>query len=290
MTPDTRGRIELALGSRIVKSTPVAGGDINEAERIDLLDGRQAFVKTNLNAPRGMFPAEAIGLQWLKAANVIRLPEVYAVCGDAATGQAAFLVLEWIGQGRPAQDFDERLGRALAQLHQTFAGSFGFNSNNFIGSLPQDNSEKSSWSEFYWTRRLEPQVRRAASSGKLETSTVHAFDKLSLRLAEYYGTAEPPARLHGDLWGGNLHIDSGGSPCLIDPAVYGGHREMDLGMMRLFGGFSPRVFSAYAECYPLLPGYEERVILAQLYPLLVHVNLFGGGYAASVKRGVERYL
>jgi fructosamine-3-kinase len=237
-----------------------------------------------------MFPAEAMGLGWLKAANAIRLPEVYAVCDDTATGQAAFLVLEWVAPGSAANDFDERLGRELARLHQTFASSFGFNSNNFIGSLPQDNREKASWSEFFWSRRLEPQVRLAANAGKLATSTVVAFEKLSLRLADIYSVAEPPARLHGDLWGGNLHIDSSGSPCLIDPAVYGGHREMDLAMMRLFGGFSPRVLAAYAECYPLLEGFEERVVLAQLYPLLVHVNLFGGGYAASVKRGVDRYL
>ena len=290
MTPDTKLRIEAALGSKIVKSSSVSGGDINEATRIELSDGRRAFVKTNLNAPRGMFPAEARGLGWLREAQAIRLPQVYAVCRDDATGQAAYLVLEWIEPGHAAADFDERLGQGLAQLHQTQAPSFGFDSDNFIGSLPQDNQREACWTEFFWKRRLEPQVKRAVESRRLDTSTRHAFERLALRLPELFPVIEPPARLHGDLWGGNLHIDSGGQPCLIDPAVYGGHREMDLGMMQLFGGFSARTLAAYAECYPLAEGFEQRVALTQLYPLLVHVNLFGGGYAASVKKAVQRYI
>jgi len=119
---------------------------------------------------------------------------------------------------------------------------------------------------------------------------VYNFEKLAARLADLFAVNEPPARLHGDLWSGNLHVDSEGEPCLIDPAVYGGHREMDLGMMRLFGGFSARVFDAYAEQYPLSPGYQDRIQLMQLYPLLVHVNLFGGGYVASVRNAVKKYV
>ncbi len=290
MTPDAQSRIETALGSRIVKNLPVAGGDINDATRIDLSDGRRAFVKTNLSAPRGMFPAEARGLKWLSEANTLRVPEVYAVCREDATGQAAYLVLEWIEPGCKAHQFDEILGQGLAQMHRAYAASFGFDSDNFIGSLPQDNRSEPSWPEFFWTRRLQPQVKRAVDARRLEVSTQRAFEKLSLRLPELFSVTEPPARLHGDLWGGNLHTDSNGMPCLIDPAVYGGHREMDLGMMRLFGGFSPRVFATYADCYPIAPGFEERLALTQLYPLLVHVNLFGGGYAASVKNAVKRYV
>ena len=290
MTPDTCSRIEAALAAKIVKTAPVAGGDINEATRIELSDGRCAFVKTNLNAPRGMFPAEAKGLQWLREAQAIRLPEVYAVCGDDATGQAAYLVLEWVEPGRPSSDFDERLGRSLARLHLAHASSFGFDSDNFIGSLPQSNHGEATWPEFYLKRRLAPQVKRAVDSHRLDASTQRAFEKLARRLPELFSVFEPPARLHGDLWGGNLHVDASGVPCLIDPAVYGGHREMDLGMMRLFGGFSQRAFAAYAESYPLLPGFEERVPLTQLYPLLVHVNLFGGGYSTSVKQVVMRYV
>jgi fructosamine-3-kinase len=290
MTPDTQSRIESSLGSRIVKTRSVAGGDINEAARIELSDGRRAFVKTNLSAPRGMFPAEARGLRWLSEAGALRLPEVYAVCREDATGQAAYLVLEWIEPGSPSAGFDENLGRGLAQLHRAHAPHFGFDSDNFIGSLPQDNGCEANWPEFFWKRRLLPQVKRAVSAQRLDISTERSFEKLSHCLTELFPVTEPPARLHGDLWGGNLHTDSSGLPCLIDPAVYGGHREMDLGMMRLFGGFSPRVFAAYAESFPIAPGFEERLALLQLYPLLVHVNLFGGGYATSVKKAVAHYV
>lgn len=290
MISGTQARIEEALSARIVNTKQVAGGDINDAYRVELSNGRRAFVKANLTAPKGMFPAEARGLGWLREANVIRVPEVYAVCRDDATGQAAFLVLEWIEPGARIVNFDERLGQGLAALHQSGAACFGFESNNFIGSLPQDNQPESDWCDFFWKRRLEPQFKRAVSARKLDTATANRADKLRLRLPEFFATPEPPARLHGDLWGGNLHLDSSGMPCLIDPAVYGGHREMDLGMMRLFGGFSPRVFDAYAESYPFAPGYDERVPLTQLYPLLVHVNLFGGGYAESVRKTIDRYV
>ncbi len=290
MTPDTRARIEQALQAKIVASRSVAGGDINEATRIELSDGRLAFVKSNLGAPKGMFPAEARGLAWLAEAKAIRIPEVYTVCRDSATGQAAYLVLEWIVPGHPGKHFDQRLGQSLARLHKTAAASFGFDSDNFIGSLPQDNRPCAAWSEYFYCRRLEPQVKRAMDARRLDAATASAFAKLAPRLDDIFTVVEPPARLHGDLWGGNLHVDERGDPCLIDPAVYGGHREMDLGMMRLFGGFSEVVFDAYAEAYPLAPGCQERVALTQLYPLLVHVNLFGGGYAASVKQAVQRYI
>ena len=290
MTPDTRARIEQALQAQIVGSRSVAGGDINQATRIELSDGRLAFVKSNLDAPRGMFPAEARGLDWLAQANAIRTPKVYAVCRRDATGQAAYLVLEWIAPGHPGKQFDERLGRSLAQLHHAGAPGFGFDSDNFIGSLPQSNLSAPTWPEFYYSRRLEPQVKRAIDARRLDAATARTFEKLALRLGDVFMPAEPPARLHGDLWGGNLHVDNAGDPCLIDPAVYGGHREMDLGMMHLFGGFSASVFEAYNEAYPLTPGYQQRVPLTQLYPLLVHVNLFGGGYAASVQRIVKLFV
>jgi fructosamine-3-kinase len=289
MITGTQARIESALGARVLQAKPVSGGDINDAWRIELSDGRRAFVKSNLTAPKGMFPAEAKGLAWLREPNVIRVPEVYAVCRDDATGQAAFLVLEWIEAAAKGARFDECLGQSLAALHQSGAPGFGFVSNNFIGSLPQENQTLGDWCDFFWKRRLEPQVKRALAARKLDASIERSFDKLRQKLPELFPTPEPPARLHGDLWGGNLHVDDRGMPCLIDPAVYGGHREMDLGMMRLFGGFSSRVFEAYAEAFPLAENYEERIPLTQLYPLLVHVNLFGGGYAESVKKTLNRY-
>jgi fructosamine-3-kinase len=138
--------------------------------------------------------------------------------------------------------------------------------------------------------RLEPQVRLASEEGRVDAGLRRDFERLYARLPGLVGPPEPAARLHGDLWGGNLHRDGDGLPALVDPAVYGGHRELDLAMMRLFGGFSERCFAAYHEAWPLAPGHEARVGLCQLYPLLVHVNLFGGSYTSSVKRTLARYV
>jgi fructosamine-3-kinase len=274
-----------ALGSAVCKASRVAGGDINDAYRVKLADSREVFVKTHDAAPQGLFQAEARGLQWLAEAGAIALPKVLAVSNDDAV---PFLVLELIEPGSRSRDFDERLGRELAALHRVGAPGFGLDHDNFIGSLPQTNAVEQDWQSFYRQQRLVPQVRRAARH--LGSALQQNFDQLYARLPDLVGTAEPPARLHGDLWGGNLHATVSGAPCLIDPAVYGGHREIDLAMMQLFGGFSERVFDAYDEAYPLQPDWRERVQLYQLYPLLVHVNLFGGGYVGSVQRALSRYV
>ena len=282
-----RGNIEAALGSRITASRPLSGGDINDALALELADGRRVFLKTNADADPGMFPAEARGLAWLAEAGCIRVPQVIAV---AAAGDApGYLALELIESARRHADFDALLGRGLAALHRSGAPGFGLDHDNFIGRLPQSNRAQPSWPEFYWQERLRPQLERAVGAGRLSGSVRKRFDQLAERLPELVGPAEPPCRLHGDLWGGNLHVDERGLPCLIDPAVYGGHREVDLAMMRLFGGFGQRVFDAYHEAFPLAPEYGERTALYQLYPLLVHVNLFGSSYAAQVARALEPY-
>jgi fructosamine-3-kinase len=283
------GALRVALGAAVAKTRRVAGGDINEAFELELVSGARVFLKTNRSAPPGMFPAEARGLEWLSAAGALRVPEVLAVSGGRA-GEPSFLVLELLTEGRAERDFDEQLGRGLARLHRFGAPCFGLDHDNFIGSLPQRNHARDSWAEFLWSERLEPQLARAVASGRATARMREGFERLSVELAQLVGPSEPPSRLHGDLWGGNLHIDEVGAPCLIDPAVYGGHREMDLAMMRLFGGFGEAVFGAYREEWPLAPGHDERVALYQLYPLMVHVNLFGGGYAASVERSLARYV
>ena len=270
-----------ALGSRVERTTRLSGGDINDAFAAELSDGRRVFVKANAHTPRGMFAAEAEGLAWLGEARVVAVPQVLAVGDD-------FLVLELIEPGRRRPDFDAMLGRSLAALYAHGAGGFGHARDNFIGRLPQDNHAESDWPTFYRERRLAPMVTRARSV--LGQGLVASFERLYALLPELVGPAEAPARLHGDLWGGNLHVTAGGEPCVIDPAVYGGHREMDLAMMRLFGGFGARVFAAYHEAFPLAPGHEERVDLHQLYPLLVHVNLFGSGYVDGVRRVLGRYV
>lgn len=275
------------LGVPVRRARRLGGGDINDAFSLELADGRRVFAKCNAHAARDMFPAEARGLRWLAAAGALAVPEVLAVSDP---GEPAFLVLEFLEPGARVRDFDERLGRGLAVLHRFGAPTFGLDHDNFIGSLPQQNQPAADWPTFYAERRLRPLARRALESGRLSVATGRRFESLDAHLSELVGEPEPPARLHGDLWGGNLHTTTAGAPALIDPAVYGGHREIDLAMMRLFGGFGGRVFDAYREAYPLSAGYEERIALYQLYPLLVHVNLFGGGYAGSVESALRRYV
>ena len=286
MDGQLKAALASALGSGIATARAIAGGDINRAYEVALADGRRLFVKTNDRSPRGMFAAEARGVGWLAEAGALRIPKVVAVTAPEDPHQ--FLVLELVATGAPAREFDEKLGRGLAALHRRGAPGFGLDHDNFIGWLPQANAAAGSWPEFYRARRLEAQLRRAADQGRASSRMRQGFDRLFGVLEELCGPAEPPARLHGDLWGGNLLCDDRGGPCLIDPAVYGGHREIDLAMMRLFGGFGARVFDAYDEAWPLADGHRERVSLYQLYPLMVHVNLFGGSYIGSVEAALER--
>jgi len=273
--------VEAALGSAVVAWEGVSGGDINQAHEAHLADGRCVFVKSNRDPPAGMFAAEARGLGWLGKAKALRVPAVIAQGPD-------FLVLEHIRSGRRRPDFDELLGRGLAALHRAGAPSFGLDHDNFIGRLPQANQPLATWAEFYRERRLLPQLRMAVDGQRASATMRRQFDRLLACLEDLVGPPEPPARVHGDLWGGNAMVDEQGMPCLIDPAVHGGHREIDLAMMRLFGGFGPRVFAAYHEAFPLPPGHEARVPLYQLYFLMVHVNLFGGAYVASVEQALAR--
>ena len=285
--------VAAAVGTEVRAVRPLSGGDINLAFALQLGDGRHLFAKTNPRAPAGMFAAEARGLGWLAAAKAIRVPHVVAVA-EARADAPAFLALELIATGRPGRHFGERLGQQLAALHAGGAPGFGLDHDNFIGSLAQANgflpAPGDDWAAFYRTRRLEPLLARAAARGLVSPQMRRGFDRLFATLEDLVGPAEPPARLHGDLWGGNLLVDAAGDPCLIDPAVYGGHREIDLAMMRLFGGFDTRVFAAYEEASPLAPGAEERVALYQLLPLLVHVCLFGGGYVASVESALRQLV
>lgn len=270
--------LEQQFGAAPRALRPLAGGDINSAYRVDLADGRRIFVKMNASAPPGMFRTEARGLDWLAQPGAIRVP-ARLVCADAPSG-LRFLALEWIEPGRPGPDFEERFGRALARLHAAGAAEFGFEHDNFIGSLAQSNQPCATWAEFYGERRLRPQL--AIAAGVLPATLVAQLERVVDRLPEFVGPPEPPARLHGDLWSGNVLCDADGDACLIDPAVYGGHREVDLAMLQLFGQPSPRFFAAYEEELPLAKGWRWRVPLYQLYPLLVHVNLFGGTYVSQL--------
>lgn len=279
--------LEHVLGAKVSALRSVSGGDVNQALCATLSDGSKAFVKTQALAPRDFFACEADGLAWLAAARAVRIPRVLAAT-EATEGVPAFLALEWIEPGAPARDHDEQLGRALAALHRSGATNFGYVRDNFLATLPQTNVPMDTWPAFYATLRLQPLAVQAVKRGLIDGETMRELDGVCARIDVLCGPSEPPSRLHGDLWGGNALIGSDGAPVLIDPAVYGGHREVDLAMMRLFGGFNARVFDAYAEAFPLSEGHERRVPLYQLYPLLAHVCLFGDSYFAALKRTLAK--
>jgi fructosamine-3-kinase len=259
-------------GTGSARHAAVGGGDINRAMRLELTDGRVVFVKHHADPPAGMFAAEARGLAWLAAAGALRIPAVLAV-GER------WLALEWLEPGARVADFAARLGRGLATLHAAGAPSFGLDHDNFIAILPQDNRPAPTWAELWIERRLWPLIVRAGARAR--PSWLARLDRLRARWREIAGPDEPPARLHGDLWSGNVHA-AGGAPALIDPAVYGGHREVDLAMLALFGGLAEATVAAYHEVHPLADGWRDRIPLWQLYPLLVHTVLFGGGYGGQV--------
>ena len=286
MTPDVREAVAAAVGHPVAEAHAIAGGDINRAFRVRCDSGVVVFVKHRDQATPGAYVAEAHGLAWLTAADALRVPGVIAVRDEPPR----LLVLEWIERGPPAATHDEVLGRGLARLHLAGAPSFGLDRPNLPATLSQANQPTSTWAEFWARRRLEPLARRAVDAGLLASATLPRWERLFARLPDLCGPPEPPSRLHGDLWAGNAIVDAAGAPVLIDPAVYGGHREVDLAMMHLFGGFGQRVFDAYDEVAPLSDGHRDRVPLYQLVPLLVHLILFGDGYRAQTERALSRYV
>lgn len=282
--------ITLAFDTGVRDMTPIAGGDINEAFAVTLTSGTQCFVKTQENAPRDLFPTEAKGLRWLAESGSLRVPEVLAVSDYDDDDGPPFLALEFVKVGPRRPKYEELLGHGLAALHRSGAPTFGLEYDNYIARFPQVNTPCEKWPEFYVLRRLEPQLKRAVDGHNASSTMKSFFKKLFARMEFRVGDPEPPARLHGDLWSGNVHTDEAGEPCFIDPAVYGGHREMDLAMLGLFGGFTERVWKTYNEVFPHAEGIEERVPLYQLYPLLVHVNLFGHGYVDQVERALRKVV
>ncbi|MBL8002645.1 MAG: fructosamine kinase family protein [Flavobacteriales bacterium] len=269
----------------IERHVPVGGGSINDAYRLDTDSGRY-FVKVN-SADRfpSLFASEADGLMRLAATGTLRTPDVFALGEDH---DDSYLLLEHIDAGPKDRGSWERLGRGLAALHRHQGSSFGLDRPNHIGTLTQVNTPAATWPEFLVQARLEPMLKLARDKRRVEGGLVQRFERLFNRLGELF-PEEPPALLHGDLWSGNVLCDTSGGPVLIDPAVYYGHREMDVAMTRLFGGFDPAFLGAYMDERPMEPGWEERMDLCNLYPLLVHLILFGEGYAAQVRTALGRY-
>jgi fructosamine-3-kinase len=281
-----RTAIEAALGSGVAASARVHGGDVAVAYALDLDDGRRVFAKTHPSAPPEFFTTEATGLSWLRDAAVVPVPEVLAV-RDA---QPNYLVLEWIDEGSRASTATETaLGTALAGLHRAGAPSFGREDRRSTGSRGLPNEPCTTWAEFYARNRLLPLARLARDADALPSSAIAALERLAGTLDRFAAADEPPARLHGDLWAGNRLVDTQGRSWLIDPAAHGGHREFDLAMMRLFGGFGAQCFAVYDDAYPLAAGWEERVALHQIAPLVVHAIKFGGGYVAAAEAAIVTY-
>jgi len=264
---------------------PVSGGDINQAFHFRTQSGSY-FLKYNDAGrfPR-MFETEALGLKLLKKPNAPRVP---AVIATGESGLHSWLLLEYIPQGSYGKNFWDDFGSALAQLHKNSHESFGLDHDNYIGSLPQSNNNHQTWPEFFIVERLGKQLEMAHKKGFVDSSLMRNFENLFKAIPSIF-PQEPPALIHGDLWSGNFMCDSNGNPCIVDPAVYYGFREMDIAMSKLFGGFAGRFYEAYNDTFPMAPGWQQRLDICNLYPLLVHVNLFGGGYLGSVKGIVKGY-
>lgn len=293
----------------------MGGGCINQAVEMRTSRGTY-FLKWNQGAGPRFFEAEADGLGALARAGAIKTPEVAA--RSALDEPVPWLLLEWIDEGRPSRHSWSCLGRQLAALHrpggthmgaagssrQRRSGSgrresgsehassrpYGWHADNMIGSLPQPNGWTRSWPEFWARRRILPLVGELRAGGDLSARQAAVLEAAAEAMAEVAGPAaeaDGPSLLHGDLWSGNVLSDGAGDPVLIDPAVYVGHREVDLAMARLFGGFAPAFYRAYEEEWPLRPGHEARRSAYQIYPLLVHARLFGGGYSSQAVAAAE---
>jgi len=275
---------ELVDGLGVTNVTPVHGGDIARSYRLDMPSGR-LFAKTHPEPKPSMFEREAAGLRAMRAAGAVAIPDVVR---ETPSG----LVLEWIDVGPRTPGADRAFGAELAALHRVTGPHFGGMDDaprGYLGSQPVDLTPTDRWAEFFVDRRVRPLTRWAVELGRLDPAAVELVDRVAGRADALCGPPEPPALLHGDLWGGNRLVDVGEVNWLIDPAVYWGHREIDLAMMQLFGGFGASPFDSYDEAFPLAAGWRERVSWYQLPPLLVHAILFGGSYGSAALDVLRRY-
>ncbi|MCE3227893.1 MAG: hypothetical protein K0S32_2444 [Bacteroidetes bacterium] len=270
----------------ILRTERVSGGDINSAYCLHE-ENRKYFLKINFASPyKDMFRKETVGLEKLRDNFLLHVPKVIKT---GTVNNKQYLLLEWIEGGTPAKYFREEFGAALAGMHKKEQSFFGFEENNFIGSLVQINNKTDSWDKFYCECRILPLAKQLYLSGSFSKEDIALTEKFCNKLQNLF-PEEKPALLHGDLWSGNFMCASNGQACIFDPATYYGHREMDLGITKLFGGFDKKFYEAYHSAYPLEKNWEERLPLTQLYPLLVHAVLFGGGYVGSVRNNMKNYI
>jgi protein-ribulosamine 3-kinase len=288
ITYDLKKQIEDAIGTGITSVNSVSGGCISNAYQLDTKTGKNYFLKYNDHISNYMFLKEANGLRELSKAGAIRVPEVILA-------EKPFILLEFIVSNRPNKNFFEEFGRKFAQMHKYSADSFGFFEDNYIGSTEQKNiateTEKTNWTEFYWNKRILFQYKLAERNGYAESELKLGIKRLEAGISEILsGSKEAPSLLHGDLWSGNYMPDEKGNACLIDPAVYYGHREADLAMTKLFGGFDRQFYSSYNEAFPLKEGWQYRENIYKLYHVLNHLNLFGRGYYSQAVSLIKSYI
>lgn len=264
---------------------PVGGGSINQTFSIQV-GGRRLFCKINSAAALpDMFLKEKNGLALLAQQNLIHTPGVVDLFNQ---GGLQFLLLEWIAEGDRTNTFWQRFGEQLAALHRVTGKWYRLHENNYMGSVPQRNTRHENWFQFFAEERLQPLIDRCVAKNLLSTNTVQAFETLIRKLPLIFDK-EPPALLHGDLWSGNFMCNTAAEPVLIDPAVYFGHRSMDLGMTTLFGGFPPSFYEAYHYYFPLHANYKEQWAVCSLYPLLIHLYLFGAGYRPGIEQTLKQF-
>ncbi|NPC97130.1 fructosamine kinase family protein [Nocardioides sp. zg-DK7169] len=285
--PRVARHAEKLLGAAVVATAPVAGGEVCTATKLRLSDGTTALVKTLPHAPAGFFPTEARGLRWLgEVDGGVPVPDVLAVDEEC-------LVLRWVEPGRGSVDAAAAFGRALATTHDAGAPAYGAppgsGEEGFIGRLPLPQRPAPTWAEFYAVRRVLPYLKVARDRAAVTASEAELIEGLVGRLPRLL-PEEPPSRLHGDLWNGNVLWGADGRVSVVDPAAYGGHREADLAMLALFGLPNlARVLEAYQEVHPLADGWRDRVAVHQIFPLLVHACLFGSGYGARAAQAAASY-
>ena len=283
MANEMKEKLEDILQEKILTETPLGGGCIANSKKIKTELGKTYLLKQYDD--KRIHKTEANGLIEIKKAEAIRVPEVISVSED-------YLLVEFINQGNKGKEFSEEFGRQLADLHRYENDLFGFFENNFIGSNEQINQPQcTDWATFYWDNRLMYQFRLAEKNGYVTDELRKAFLQLENKIHEILDDiVERPSLLHGDLWGGNYIVDEFGKPVLIDPAVYYGHREADLAMTKIFGGFDSAFYSAYHEALPLQNGYKERENIYKLYHIFNHLNLFGGTYYEQTVNLIKYYL
>ncbi|MEH0822445.1 MULTISPECIES: fructosamine kinase family protein [unclassified Micromonospora] len=273
-----------------IRETPVSGGDVCVASRLTLDDGHSVFAKSwperaGRPVPEGFFATEAAGLRWLRAAGTVAVPEVVVALPE-------LLALAWVEPGEATPEAAERFGRELAGMHRAGASTFGADWPGFIGPLRQDNTpDAAPWPDWFARRRLLPYLELSVAGGALDKADAALVEQVVARIGEFGGD-EPPARVHGDLWPGNVLWGADDRAWLVDPAAHGGHRETDLAQLALFGGAPhlDRIMSAYREEWPLADGWRERLPLHQLHLLLVHTAAFGAAYRDAVTRAARATL